>query len=141
MGTDGSTNGFTAWWNQAGGSEPADYTFTGESEEWIGSIIRITGQEPDDPINLSGAATGNDATPVCLDILTWADDCIILRAFGADDDDLTVDTGHPAGHTGLFVDASDVATGEEASGGVAHKDQATKGATSTADFVLDATEN
>ena len=139
-GTDGSTFRFTAWWKQAGGSEPADYTFTGDTEEWIGAIVRITGQEPDDPINLSGVATGNDTTPQCPDILTWADDCIILRAFGADDDDITVDVGYPAGHTGLFVDASGVATGGEASGGVAHKDQATKGATSTADFVLDNSE-
>ena len=127
------------YWKEAGASEPSNYTFTGDLEQWIGSILRITGHEVGDPVNISGVATGEDTTPQCPDVATWADDCLILRAFGADDDDITVDTGYPAGHTGLYVDASDTGSGTT-SGGVAHKDQATKGATGTADFSLTATE-
>ena len=127
------------YWKEAGASEPSDYTFTGDNEQWIGSILRITGHAVGDPINISGVETGDDTTPQCPDITTWADDCLILRAFGADDDDITVDAGYPAGHTGLYVDESNTGSGTT-SGGVAHKDQETKGATGTADFSLTATE-
>ena len=38
----GSAVRLTAWWKEAEASEPADYTFTADLEQWIGAIVRIT---------------------------------------------------------------------------------------------------
>ena len=132
---DGTTVRFRADWKEAGGAEPDDYTFTGDLEEWVGAILRITGHKVGDPINVAAVATGNSSTPTCPDVTTWADGCEIIRAFAADDDDITVDSGYPASHDGIFVNESSSGTGT-CSAGAAKTTQATKGATGTAAFSL-----
>ncbi len=73
----------------AGADEPDDYTFTwASSYQAYGFIMRITGHDTSTPINVSGLATGTSANPTCPSVTTTKDDCLILRIFGADDDDI-----------------------------------------------------
>ncbi len=124
----------------AGASEPANYTFSwSNSEQAYGFIMRITGHDATTPINVSGLDSATSATPTCPSAPTTVYDCLILRIFGADDDDITVDGGYPSGTTGITVDKSGTSL-DTCSGGAAYEPQATAGATGTAAFALTGSE-
>lgn len=129
------------WWKTAGASEPANYTWTiATSEEAVLAMVRVTGQYHDDPIAAVKTATGASATPACPDLTTHRDDALVLRFYGADDDDQDTDAGYPAGHAGVFNRGSSTTAGS-CSAGLAHEDQATKGAVGTATFTNLASED
>jgi len=124
----------------AGASEGSDYTFS-----WTGNqsayafIMRITGHKVATPINVSSIDGATSASPTCPTATTTKDDCLILRIFGADDDDITVDGGEPSGTTVITVDES-AASGTTVSGGAAYESQLSAGATGAAAFALTASE-
>jgi len=131
---------FSVWYKIAA-TEPDSYTFTiGSSESCILSILRISGHDPTNPINVYGSPdSNNNNAPTCSSVTTTVDNCLILRIFGADDDDVIEDSGYPSGHTGVFIRGSEEGWGET-SAGVAYTKQATAGETGIASFSLTSNE-
>ncbi len=120
-------------------SEPANYTisWTG-SEQGVAGILRYTGANTTDPIDTSGAATGDSANPQAPSVTTGVTNTRVVRIYGADDDDLS-GTPYPGSHTGR-VNLESNTGGGTASGGAADTTQATEAATGTASFALSASE-
>jgi hypothetical protein len=137
-GTNSSLVTVGTWYKIAGGSEPASYTWSWTNPQTVYAfIIRITGHNSSNPINVSGFATGNNITPTSPDVNTTVADTLVLRIFGANWAQVTVDGGYPSGHTGITVDVSgDPSQIGQCSGGAAYKTQATAGATGTAAFTM-----
>jgi len=97
---------FSVWYKIAGASEPSTYTFTtGSSEDMYAWIIRITGHSATSPIHKIRVNEGDSGDAAIQVVTTDHDDCLIISAFGADDDDITVDNGWSAG-TNITVDKS-----------------------------------
>ena len=140
----------------AGAGEADDYTFAWSgNEQAYGFIMRITGNHTSIPVNASALGTGTGGSPTCPTVTTDKEDCLILRIFGADDDDRTLDGGNPADTTVISVDDTsdglygrgyygDGYYGQDGggfcTGGAARENQASPGASETATFTLTASE-
>jgi len=128
-----------AWYRIAGDSEPATYTWAWTTAETVYAfIIRITGHDPDNPIDVWGFNTAADGFLVtCPDITTTVADTLVLQIFGYDSC-YAWNANYPDEHTGITVESSrpNCEAGAEGhcSGGAAYATQATAGATGTADF-------
>jgi hypothetical protein len=99
-------NGHAAYYkvgtDQGGGNEAASYTFTGDSENWGGVIVRVTGFNTSDPINTSSVGHSNsNAQPVFPAVTPDEDSTLIIRAAGADNDEVTSTAWVPSGHTSI----------------------------------------
>jgi uncharacterized repeat protein (TIGR01451 family) len=140
-GNVGSQHTSRSWYKIAGVGEPANYTFTvGSTEHITLGILRVTGHDPAAPINVSGTNTGSTATPTCPSVNTTVGNTMILRYYGADDDDYTGDdTGYPPGHTGIYRRQSGGAWGE-CHQGAAYVAQVATGPSGTAAFTKDNNE-
>ncbi|MFX0033981.1 MAG: hypothetical protein ACFE9P_15085, partial [Candidatus Hermodarchaeota archaeon] len=97
---------FATYW-KIGNSEPGFYTWSCSVQRlWIGTIYRISGIDPKYPINASAIQTAGsppNAYPRAPGITTTVDQCLILRMFGADDNN--VDPSYwPSGTTPIFQD-------------------------------------
>jgi hypothetical protein len=127
----------TFFMKYANNNEPADYTFVQSNiGGTLGAIVAI--QDPG-PIHLFEFAQGTSETPTCPDI-TLTDSCLVLRIYVADDNDITTDTGYPAGTTGVFIRQTTMSTDTyNKSGGLAYE-TAAAGATGTAAFTMDLSE-
>ena len=127
-----------AWYKIAGDPEPASYTWSWTNPQTVYAfIVRITGHDSSNPINVFGVATGNSITPTCPDVTTTVANTLVLRIFGANWAQVTVDGGYPSGHTGITVDVSgDPSQIGQCSGGAAYQTQAAIGATGTAAFTM-----
>lgn len=97
--------GFAAYYkigaNISGGNEAASYTWTGNSENWAGVIMRITGFDSSDPVSGTpgtGFSTTN-ATPVFPATTPDTNNTLVIRAVGADNDEPSATAWVPAGHT------------------------------------------
>jgi hypothetical protein len=137
-GTSGTAVTLGTWYKKAGGSEPATYTWSWTSSQTVFAfIIRITGQDPTTPIDVSAPATGSSTTPTCPTVTTSVADTLVLRIFGFDSC-YGYNASYPAGHTGIVVESSRPGcipgAMEHCSGGAAYKTQATAGATGPASF-------
>jgi hypothetical protein len=129
------------WYLIAGDSEPGSYQWTWTTAETVYAfIIRITGHDPDNPIDVWGFNTGTEGMLLtCPDITTAVADTLVLRIFGYDSC-YAWNADYPDEHIGITVESSRPgcaagATGH-CSGGVAYATQATAGATGTADFQI-----
>lgn len=128
------------WWKLATASEPANYDFTWSgSQEAFGTIMRFSGQAISNPIHVSNVSTGSSSSPATPDITTSADNCLILRIGGFDDDDITIGDTGMSGHSTIAMNKSGSGFGT-ASGGAAFTLQATAGSSGTADFTLTGSE-
>jgi len=134
-GNIGSNHTSRSWYRIAGASEPATYTFTvGSSEQITLGILRISGHDPASPIDVSGTNTGTSTSPTAPSATTTVNSAMVLRYYGADDDDYTGDdTGYPPGHTGIYRRQSGGLWGE-CHQGVAYLIQTVAGPTGTASF-------
>ena len=136
----GST--FSIWYKIADASEPSTYTFSNDSnEEFYAWIIRITGHSATSPIHkISFLDSGGDNSSQarCPVLTTDHDDCLIIRAFSADDGDISVDSGWESA-TNITVDKSSTSAGE-CSGGCAWENKATAGLISTEDCTFTSAE-
>jgi len=138
---EGDFSGCTlgAWYRVAGGSEPTTYTWNWTSAETVYAfIIRITGHNTDNPIDVWGFNTGvNDMTPTCPDVTTTVADTLVLRIFGYDSC-YGWNATYPDEHTGITVESSrpgcEAGAQGHCSGGAAYATQATAGAIGTASF-------
>jgi cellulose synthase/poly-beta-1,6-N-acetylglucosamine synthase-like glycosyltransferase len=127
---------FRAWYLIAGASEPAFYTFTStDSDQLIAGIMRFSGHDLNDPIDVSNTSTGTSNAPTAPSVTTTVDDALVLRVFGTDDDYIFVDGGYPSGHTGIFVRGSG-GFSDETSIGAAYMTQASQGSTGSAAFSM-----
>lgn len=138
--TDGSALTVSIWQKKAEGSEPANYTFgCGSTEALYAFVIRIDGQHATTPIDTNSVAgTGSGISATCPDITTQYADELVLRIFGADHGDVTVDGGWASVNL-ISVDESDAGNGA-CSGGAGHEDQAGAGSTGTEINTLTAAE-
>lgn len=76
-----------SWWLIAGAAEPGTYTasWTG-NENFVGGIVRISGADTANPINVSASSTGT-GNPVAPAVTPTLDETRIIRFCGIDDDD------------------------------------------------------
>ncbi len=138
-GTNGTAVTVGTWYKIAGGSEPASYTWSWTNPQAVYAfIVRITGHDSSNPINVWGVATGSSTgtsiTVTSPDVTTSVADTLVLRIFGAD---RAMNFGsYPAGHTGITFGSSsgNNTTMYQCTSGAAYKTQAAIGATGTADF-------
>jgi hypothetical protein len=122
------------YWKTAGGSEPASYDFTvGDVDSSVmgGGMVRISGANAT-PIDVSNTATGLSTSIDTPSVTTTVTNTLILRFFGADDNDYTSTPGGPASHTVLWENVTSL--GGDMSSGGAHKDQAAAEASGTGSF-------
>lgn len=104
----GITNPTTSavYWKIAGGSEPADYTWTwlvGSSNVYFGEIHRIIGTHATTPINASAhatlLATALDADPDSPAVTTTAANCLVMSILAHDHLALSQTHTPPGTHT------------------------------------------
>lgn len=137
--TDHQTHTFSLWWKIATDSEPEDYTFgCGSSEALYAWVIRISGADLTAPIDLMSNGRDASAQVICPAIMTYKYNCLIIRAFGADHGDITVDGGWGS-ETNITVDRSSTGSGG-CSGGSAYKTQVSPGPVDAETCDLTATE-
>ena len=128
------------WWKLAAGSEPAQYTFGwAKSQEAYGWIMRFTGHDPGNPINVTANTGGKSAAPTSPSVNATVANAMILRIGGFDDDDITVGNPGLAGHTAITMNRSDSGSGTT-SGGAGYLIKAATGASGTSTFALTASE-
>ncbi len=113
----------------ATGSEPADYTWTGDSEQWLGIIFRIDGHDPAAPVNISDENSGNSTSPTSPDVITTVDECLIFAFFGSNTD--TTPVSVDGSLTEVFADVSVPADGGAVSGAGGWENLASAGASGT----------
>jgi hypothetical protein len=131
---------YGVWWKLAGASEPASYTFSWSgSEHAYGTVMRFTGHDPADPIDMSAAAGGSAGAPMSPAVTTTVTDTMILRLGGFDDDDITTDAPGLAGHTAITMDKSGNGPATTSSG-AGYVMQPAIGDSGTSTFALTATE-
>lgn len=103
--TGSDVQGFGAYYkigaNISGGNEAASYTWVGAtSEQWYGTIVRISGIDTTTPINTSTVtSSSSNATPTYPAITPTANKTLIIRAEGNDTDAPSATAWVPSGHT------------------------------------------
>jgi hypothetical protein len=131
---------YGVWWKLAGASEPASYTFSWSGNEAAyGTVMRFTGHDPADPIDISATGGGSASAPSSPAVTTTVADTMILRLGGFDDDDITTDAPGLTGHTAITMD--DTGNGPSTtSSGAGYVMQATAGDSGTSTFALTGSE-
>ncbi|MCP4259470.1 MAG: hypothetical protein GY774_18475 [Planctomycetes bacterium] len=95
------------WWKLADASESPSHEFTWSGgEQAYAWIMRFTGHDPTEPINVSETDSEYSSTPTNQSVTTTVDGCLILRLGGFDDYDITVDDPGLSGHTPITMDSS-----------------------------------
>jgi hypothetical protein len=108
----GNNTTLGVWWKIAGAAEPADYTFAWSgNEQAYGWIMRFTGHDASNPINVSQSAySSGTPNPISPAVTTTVSNCMILRLGAFDDDDVNTlpEPGNPglSGHTAITMDES-----------------------------------
>ena len=128
------------WWKLAGAGEPASYDFSwATSAKAYGWIMRFTGHDPSNPINVSASTGGVSNAPLSPAVVTTVPNAVILRIGGFDDDDINVGDPGLTGHTPINMGKSGNGTGT-VSGGAGYLTQSAAGDSGTSTFWLNATE-
>lgn len=123
----------------AGGSEPTDYTaFTASAGAYGGSLRRYVNVHATLAWDQFTSNTGTNTAPTGSTLTPSVDNCMIEWSAGADDDDVTYDTGYPSGHTGMYAVGQQEAA--DCTLMLSHLNQTTKGATGSVAGSLDLTE-
>ncbi|MDO8336092.1 MAG: hypothetical protein Q7T74_04935, partial [Candidatus Saccharibacteria bacterium] len=84
-----------------GGNEAASYTWTGNSENWAGVIVRVTGFDTSDPVSGTPGQTWSttNATPQYPATTPDNSNTLVIRSVGADADEPSATAWVPASHT------------------------------------------
>jgi len=107
VGAYGSEVTLGAWWKLAGASESASHQFTWTgSEQAYGWMMRFTGHDAADPIDVSASYGESSSTPTSPSVTTTVGNSIILRLGAFDQADITVDDPGLSGHTAITMDRS-----------------------------------
>ncbi|MEM8865196.1 MAG: type II secretion system protein [Planctomycetota bacterium] len=141
VGTRGDKVTLGVWWKLASSSEASNASFSwSASERAYGWMMRFTGHDQANPINVSDkGGGGNNETPTITGVTTTVDDCLVLRMAAFDHDDITVDDCGMADHITITMDSGS-GSNETCSGGAAYAMQETAGDTGDANFTLTAAE-
>lgn len=119
---------------KATGSEPSDYTWSfSSSDRNLGAIVRISGADATDAVNIANDATGSDYSGdpnACPDVTTTANECLILRFVTVDVPIVT--PGVPTDHTLIFDHTA--GSSFRLSNAGAYENQASAGSTGSATF-------
>jgi hypothetical protein len=130
---------FNCYYKIATASEPDSYTWRGDREQYVGVILRYTGHDPTNPINAYASASSSTAnnSPVAPSVTTTVDGCLIIQAFGADDDDTPYTVPSPL--TQRWNEISNTGNGTCGTAG-GEWVQTSAGNTGTATFTMNAPE-
>jgi len=116
------------------------FVWGGEASDAFGFIIRLSNSTF---YGYARYTTTVDSIVALPSVLTPVDNCIVLRLFAADDDDVYIYPGTGAGlpmsHTGIIIDESG-SSGDTVSGGAAYIAMPLAGRTGYATFALTAVE-
>ena len=124
------------WWKLADAGETADYTFTwSANESAYGMVMRFTGHDPVNPINVSSVAGGVSGSPGSPAVTTTVPNTMILRLGGFDDDDINIGNPGLPGHTAITMGKSSSGNGT-ASGGAGYTIQEAAGDSGISTFTL-----
>ncbi|MHC5073341.1 MAG: hypothetical protein ACYTFE_00790 [Planctomycetota bacterium] len=95
------------WWKNADASESGShqFTWTGDQQAY-GWMMRFTGHDPADPINVYSTDGQSNSTPTSPAITTTVNNALILRSGGFDDDVITIDDPGLSGHIPITMDES-----------------------------------
>jgi len=91
-GNSGSQVRLEVYYKVAGASEPSSYTFRWSRynlRQAAGAILRYSGVDTTNPINASGIGSGTTISPTAPSVTTTVTDTMVVRIYGADDDDLS----------------------------------------------------
>jgi len=128
------------WWKIAGAAEPASYSFEwGSNQEAYGWIMRFSGHDPVNPIDVFATDGGTALSPNSPAVSTSVDNTMILRLAGFDDDDINSDVSGLSGHVTITADQSGSSFGS-ASAAAGIMTQNTAGDSGTSNFELQGTE-
>jgi len=130
-----------SWWKEAGGSEPGSYSVSWSgNERYVGSCIRISGADTDDPVDVSDSNLGSSGTVTSPSVTTTVDNTLILRFHGMDDDDEGNDYSgdNPYGTIELYAYGS--LGSSECSGACSYENQTSVGSTGTAAWTFSNSE-
>ena len=132
-GTGGGDVGVAVYWRLAGGSEPANYTFTWtDSENSEAAMVRYSNVDTTTPIDAWASASGDDDMPLAPTVTTTTANTTVIRLFGSDDNETVT---NPTGTTSRY-DVSGLGVTTTA----ADDTQPTAGATGTAQFDIGSNE-
>lgn len=131
-GSGGAGTDFGGWYKVAGTSEGASYDLGDSTSNNTATVMmRISGVDPNNLVDVSSCSVGNSTTPTAPDVAVTVDDAMILVAM-AWDASKTLDTP-PAGFTeSIHNDQSGVDLW------VGSKNQATSGASGTSQATIGA---
>lgn len=90
--------------DQGGGDEAANYTWTSNSERWGGVIIRVSNFNTSNPVSptpTTNSSASNSSNPTFPAITPSNNNALIIRALGADNDELNDSSWAPSGHTAI----------------------------------------
>ena len=133
-GNSGNEVVLAVYYKVAGASEPTSYAFTWTNSYLaVGTILRYSGVDTTNPIDVSGSSTGTSNSAVAPSVTTTVDGAMVVRIAGVD---TTALSGTPATQRVLIETAGTGSVGL----GVSDAVQATAGATGTAAFALSASE-
>ncbi|MCP4407748.1 MAG: DNRLRE domain-containing protein [Gammaproteobacteria bacterium] len=140
QGMQGEEVTFAVFWKIAEASEPASYDVNWkEDQEAYVWMMRFTGHDPGNPINVSSIARGSSSSPSSPAVATTVPNTMILRIGGFDDDDITVDAPGLVDHTAITMDKSS-SGGGTCSGGTGYLTKADVGDSGTSSFSLTRSE-
>ena len=125
------------WAKLASAAESSSHTFTwGSNEQAYGWIMRFTGHDPNNPIDVMASLGGNDdKSPPSPSVTTTVNNTMILRIGGFDNKEINVDNTGLSGHTDITMDRS-LNGGGSASGGAAYTYQFITGSSGSINFAL-----
>jgi len=131
--SDGQTT--ASWYKIANASEPSSYDVTWVGvEDFVGGIIRITGHDSADPIQVTATNTGSGDV-INPSVATTKDDTLIIGFHGLDDEDQGYNYGNTLepGPTVLYANCTTIRGGApaECSAGMYFEIQASQGASPT----------
>lgn len=120
-------------------SEPASYEWANSTTaSKLAVMMRMANHHASAPDAGSTANTGTTDTPTSTSFTPSADNCLILFLAGADDDDVTYNSGFPTGYTNILTMGS--TQGNDATMILAFKTQTTAAATGAVTASLAAAE-
>jgi hypothetical protein len=137
--------GGTTWWGGiyylvAGGSEPADYTWSGFTDSCTGVMIAVSGADPASPFDgFTAAPNVGTATPGSASITTTVADTLIVGAC-AEDDNNGLSTWACATDPTTLTERADFGSsgGADTGAGIATGTKATAGATGAFSLAISA---
>lgn len=113
--TEYADNGeHAAYYRNSTSAEPATYTWTGASEQWVGVIVRIKGFDTANPISGTAGTSTGSGVPVFPATTPAQDATLVIRAVGINADQPSDYTWLPNGHTKVYSGASSTATATSA---------------------------